>query len=146
MAHAHPALPQMLKGVDLFAELDDSVISSLIEAGSMIHTPAGHVVVRQGDTDAGLQVIVDGTVTVEVNGVRREGELGPGDYFGEISLLDGGPRSATLTAGDRGLETFAVSALTFSPLIDAHPGLSRSLLRALCARIRALDVEASATC
>jgi CRP-like cAMP-binding protein len=146
MSHAHPALPKMLKGIDLFSGLTDEVITELIQAGSMIHTPPGREVVTQGDTDSGLQVILDGTVSVDVNGVRRDDTLGPGDYFGEISLIDGGRRSATLTAGEEGLETFAVSPLTFWPLIDRHPTLTRTLMKALCARIRALDVEATATC
>jgi CRP/FNR family transcriptional regulator, cyclic AMP receptor protein len=146
MAHGHPALPEMLKGIDLFAELPDEVILELVEAGSTIHTPGGHTVVRQGESDSGLQVVLHGTATVEVGGIRREGALRPGDYFGEISMIDGRGRSATITAGEEGLETFAVSTLTFWPLIDRHAHLRRSLMKALCARIRALDVEASATC
>ncbi|MDF2094007.1 cyclic nucleotide-binding domain-containing protein [Knoellia sp. 3-2P3] len=146
MAHGHPALPEMLKGIDLFAELPDEVILELVEAGSTIRTPGGHAVVRQGESDSGLQVVLEGTATVDVGGVRRDGTLGPGDYFGEISVIDGGSRSATITAGEDGLETFAVSPLTFWPLIDRHASLRRCLMKALCARIRALDVEASATC
>lgn len=146
MAHAHPALPGMLKDIDLFAELPDEVVLEMVEAGSTMHTPAGHVVVRQGDPDAGLHVVIEGSATVDVGGVRRDGALGPGDYFGEISLIDGGNRSATITAGEQGIETFAVSPLNFWPLIDRHAPLRRSLMKALCARIRALDVEANATC
>jgi CRP-like cAMP-binding protein len=146
MAHAHPALPQMLKGIDLFAELPEEVVLELVAAGSTIHTPGGHTVVRQGEADSSLQVVLQGTATVDVGGVRRDGALGPGDYFGEISLIDGGSRSATITAGEEGLETFAVSPLAFWPLIDRHASLRRGLMKALCARIRALDVEANATC
>jgi len=143
---SHQSLPEMLKGIDLFAGLPDDVLSDLVEAGATIHTPGGRAVVSQGSDDAGLRVVLKGSAVVEVNGTRRAGELGPGDYFGEISLLDGGQRSATITAGDEGLETFAVSPLTFWPLIDRHASLRRSLMKALCGRIRALDVEANATC
>lgn len=147
MSHlTRSALPDLLKAIDLFAGLPDTVLADLVASGSIIRTPGGHAVVSQGDEDAGLQVILDGTVVVDVGGVRREGVLGPGDYFGEISLVDGGRRSATLTAGDEGVETFAISPLTFWPLIDRHASLRRSLLKGLCARIRALDVEANATC
>lgn len=147
MSHlTRSALPELLKEIDLFAGLPDAVVADLVASGSTIRTPAGHAVVTQGDEDAGLQVVLDGSVVVDVGGVRREGSLGPGDYFGEISVIDGGRRSATLTAGDEGLETFAISPLTLWPLIDRHASLRRSLLKALCARIRALDVEANATC
>jgi CRP-like cAMP-binding protein len=147
MTHAtRSTLADLLKGIDLFAGLPEAVIADLVASGSTIRTPAGHAVVTEGNEDAGLQVVLAGTVLVDVGGVRREGALGPGDYFGEISVIDGGRRSATLTAGEEGVETFAISPLTFWPLIDRHASLRRSLLRALCARIRALDVEANATC
>ena len=147
MSHlTRSALPDLLARIDLFAGLPEAVIADLVASGSTLRTPAGHPVVTQGDEDAGLQVVLAGTVVVEVGGVRRAGELGPGDYFGEISVIDGGGRSATLTAGEDGVETFAISPLTFWPLVDRHASLRRSLLKGLCARIRALDAEANATC
>jgi CRP-like cAMP-binding protein len=71
--------------------------------------------------------------------VTRGDALGPGDYFGEISVIDGLGRSATLTAGEEGLETFTISPLNFWPLVDRHPTMAHTLLRALSARIRELD-------
>ena len=143
---SHPQLTTFLAGIDLFAGLPEDVISDLVQAGSVIHTPAGHVVVRQGDAEAGLRVVLEGSAVIDVDGSRRPGELGPGDYFGEISLIDGRGRSATVTAGERGLDSFAVSPISFWPLLDRHDSLRRTLLAALGARIRALDVEASAVC
>jgi CRP-like cAMP-binding protein len=61
-----------------------------------------------------------------------------GDYFGEISMIDGSPRSATVISGPEGLKTFALSALAFAPMLD-RPDVSRVLLRALCARIRSIQ-------
>jgi CRP-like cAMP-binding protein len=136
---AHRTLTESLADIDLFSGLPDQVISDLIQAGSTIHTPAGHTAVCQGSSDAGLQVVLQGTALVEVNGKRRGDPLGPGDYFGEISVIDGLGRSATLTAGEEGLETFTISPLNFWPLVDRHPTMAHSLLRALTARIRQLD-------
>jgi len=140
---AHQTLSESLTDIDLFSGLPEQVISDLVEAGSTIHTPAGHTAVCQGSSDAGLQVVLKGSATVEVNGVTRGSPLGPGDYFGEISVIDGLGRSATLTAGEEGLETFTISPLNFWPLVDRHPSMAHALLRALCARIRALDASAA---
>jgi CRP/FNR family transcriptional regulator, cyclic AMP receptor protein len=136
---AHQTLTESITDIDLFAGLPDEVISDLVEAGSTMHTPAGHTAVCQGSSDAGLQVVLKGSATVQVNGVTRGSPLGPGDYFGEISVIDGLGRSATLTAGEDGLDTFTISPLNFWPLIDRHPTMAHTLLRALTARIRELD-------
>jgi CRP-like cAMP-binding protein len=70
--------------------------------------------------------------------------VGPGEYFGDISVIDGLGRSATLTAGDEGLETFTISPLNFWPLVDQHPAIAHTVMRALCARIRKLDAKGTA--
>jgi CRP-like cAMP-binding protein len=136
---AFRTLTESLHDIDLFSGLPDEVISDLVQAGSTIHTPAGHRAVCQGSSDAGLQVVLKGSASVQVNGVTRGDALGPGDYFGEISVIDGLGRSATLTAGEEGLETFTISPLNFWPLVDRHPTMAHTLLRALSARIRELD-------
>ena len=135
-------LPSTLAKIDLFAQTSESVLQEIADAGSVIDTPAGRVVAAQGSSDAGLQVVLEGSADVEVNGTPRP-EILPGDFFGEISLIDGGGRSATVTAGKDGLKTFAISQLSFSPLIDKHPDLARSLLKALCARVRAIESSQS---
>ena len=131
-------LPTTLAEIDLFSHTSASVLQEIVDAGAIIDTPAGRTVAAQGSSDAGLQVVLEGSAEVEVNGIRRP-EILPGAFFGEISLIDGGGRSATVTAGQDGLKTFAISQLSFSPLIDKHPDLARSLLKALCARVRAIE-------
>jgi CRP-like cAMP-binding protein len=137
---SHPSLHDLLASLDLFAGVPEEVLEDVIGAGATIHTPAGKEVVTQGAADAGLHVVLKGGATITVNG-REHGRVSPGDYFGEISLIDGLERSATLTAEEGGLDTFAISPWKFSPLIDQHPPLARSLLRCLTRRIR--DLEAA---
>jgi CRP-like cAMP-binding protein len=135
---AYQPLTSVLAGIDLFSGLPDDVLSEIVAAGTTHSTPPGGAVVTQGSLDAGLQVVLEGSATVDVSGTQR-GEIRPGEYFGEISVIDGRGRSATLTAGPDGLKTFAISSLNFSPLIDKHPALARALLKVLCARVRELD-------
>ncbi len=136
----HRSLPKILADIDLFSGVPDSVLSDLVNVGTTFTTPAEGKAVTQGSSSAGLQVVLEGSADVEVNGVRRPA-VGPGQYFGEISVIDGGGRSATLIAGDEGLKTFAISPINFSGLIDKHPELARSLLKALCARVRTLEAN-----
>ncbi len=131
---------QALAGIDLFAGLSQATLADLVQRGTTFTTAPGQHVVEQGAEQVGLQVVLDGTADVSVNGVRRR-SLVPGDYFGEISMIDGAPRSATVVSGSEGLTTFRLSALAFQPMLE-NPEVSRTLLKALCARIRSLEAGA----
>jgi CRP-like cAMP-binding protein len=135
---AYESLPHMLSKIDLLSDVPDKVISDLVAAVTTFTTPPGGTAVTQGSSSAGLQVVLEGTAMVEVSGSARP-SMGPGSYFGKISVIDGQGRSATIKAGDDGLKTFAISPLNFSELIDKHPALAKALLKALCARIRSLE-------
>jgi CRP/FNR family transcriptional regulator, cyclic AMP receptor protein len=135
---AQLSLTRALGQIDLFAGVPDDVLGDLVAAGTTLTVAPGGTVTTQDSSDAGLQVVLEGSVDVDVNGVARP-PIEAGGYFGEISLIDGQGRSANVTAGDAGVTTFAISQLSFSPLIDKHPSLSRALLRVLCARIRSLE-------
>ncbi len=134
------ALRESLAQVDLFGGLNPTEMDQLVHCGTKFKKAAGRTVVEQGSADAGLQLILDGSATVFVNG-NEVGTMQAGEYFGEMSLLDGAPRSATLVAGPDGVETFAVSALAFSDLLDAHPDITRAVLKALVARIRSVEAR-----
>jgi len=126
-----------LADIDLFADLPKEVLDDLNQQGTTLTTSPGHQVISQGADDLGLRIVLEGSAEVTVNGQARPA-LGPGDYFGEISMIDGAPRSATVVAGPDGLKTFAVSSLAFAPMLD-RADVGRALLKALCARIRALE-------
>ncbi|MER7244008.1 cyclic nucleotide-binding domain-containing protein [Kribbella sp. NPDC000426] len=137
---SYESLPQFLAKIDLFEGLSQDTLSDLIERGTTLKIPAGSHVVEQGANDAGLQVVLAGSAEVEVNGVGRA-PLSVGDYFGEISMIDGQPRSATVVAGPDGLSTFALSSLAFAPLVRENSEVAQALLKALTARIRALESQ-----
>ncbi len=133
----------MLAGVDMFSALPASIISEIVQRGMTRQVGADKVLVQQGATDSGLQLILEGSAHVSVHGAAR-GLLEAGDYFGEISLIDSAPRSATVVAGPEGARTFSISPLAFSDILDAHPAVARSLLPMLTARIRRLEAERAA--
>ena len=131
-------LVEHLTDVDLFAGFSPKSLRRLSRMGRQFEHPPGKEVASEGGGGARFHLILEGRGHVEVRGHAR-GELGPGQYFGEISLVDGKPRSATVRAGDEGLRTFGIPAWEFRALLDEHPELTRALLDNLCARIRSVE-------
>lgn len=128
-----------LQTVDLFAALPGGALDDLMESGTNFKLAPGAEVVHQGASDAGFQIVRAGSATVTVNDVER-GTLHAGDYFGEMSLFDSDRRrTATILAGPDGLETFAISQLAFSELMNRNPQVARALLPVLVQRIQDLE-------
>lgn len=82
-------------------------------------------------------IIMEGEAEVHRGG-RRIATLGPGDYFGELALLDGGPRTATVVAASP-MRLLVLGQREFHSLLDEVPGLSAKIMRSMAARIRELD-------
>jgi CRP-like cAMP-binding protein len=84
-------------------------------------------------------LIVDGTATVSVGGRPRK-KLGAGDFFGEISLLDNGPRTATVTA-ETPIQLLGVTQWNFKRLVEGNPAIATKMLKTMAARLRAASEE-----
>ena len=139
---AQPAITEGLARVDLFSSLSRRDLERIARSGREVDHKPGKEVVTQGRSGIGFHLVLDGTADLEIGGRLRK-RLGAGDYFGEISLLDGKPRTATVRAGDEGLRTFGITAWEFQRLIKERPQVARALLVTLCARIR--DIEAASS-
>ena len=123
-----------LRRVPLFTGMTESAIASVRQITHEMEFETGQELVRQGDPGDCFIVIVDGHARVIQDGAVL-GDLGPGDYLGEIALIDGGPRTATVTATDR-VHALVVTRDDFSRLIDDHPSVRLDILTALTQRIR----------
>lgn len=131
---ATPDIAQMLSRIDLFAGLSGRQLKQLTARAKEVHHEPGQSVTSEGNVALGFHLIVEGEALVTQGGVERR-RLGPGDHFGEISMIDGQRRSATVTA-ETPLRTITVSHATFGELLDQDPGFARTLLTVLCARLR----------
>jgi CRP/FNR family transcriptional regulator, cyclic AMP receptor protein len=129
-----------LSSVPLFAACSRKELEKIARASDEVAVPAGKVLVEQGQVGRECFVIIEGTATVKRNG-RKVATLGPGAYFGELSLLDKGPRTATVEA-DTPLTVLVLGPREFTGVLDDIPGLSHKLLASLAQRIRELDAKA----
>jgi len=127
--------------VDLFRDLPKAQLKRLAHATTEVWHPPGKAVATEGSGGLAFHLIIEGSATVGKDG-RELRTLGPGDYFGEISMIDGRPRSATVTALEP-MKAVAIPHQTFETLIDEDPEFARHLLKALCARLREAEARAS---
>lgn len=126
-----------LAEITLFSALSKRDLQRIAKASNEITRPAGTVLVDQGDAGREAFVVIEGTATVKRNG-RKVATLGPGDAIGELSLLDHGPRTASVTA-DTPMTVLVLSAREFSGVLEEVPGLTHKLLNQLANRVRQLD-------
>jgi CRP/FNR family cyclic AMP-dependent transcriptional regulator len=129
-------IQQRLRSVPLFSAFSDKQIRRIADAGKQVELPEGRVVAREDQSGEGFHVILEGRVSVNVRGVDRA-TLGPGQFFGEMSLIDGKPRSATVTVIEP-TTTFSITSWEFHPLLD-DADFTKGLLAELAARIRASE-------
>ncbi len=108
----------LLRRVPAFAALPPPEIEGLARALKPLHAPAGHVIVRQGETGDRLYVIADGSVTVSRDHAPLA-TMGRGAIFGEIALLTGSPRSADVTAATDA-ELYALDGAPFMAAMTSH--------------------------
>lgn len=132
-----PAPVELLRRVPLFSELEGRDLERLAQSfKERIFTP-GHAIATEGQTGIGFFVIEDGRASVTVRGEERR-KLGPGDFFGEIALIDDGARTATVTA-DTELRCYGLTAWEFRPLVEENASIAWRLLQGLAKRLRAAE-------
>jgi CRP-like cAMP-binding protein len=126
-----------LEAVPLLAECTRRQLKAVARITDVIEVPAGTVLARQGQPGNEFYLIVDGSARVEVS-ARKRARLAPGAFFGEMSLLDGGPRSATVTA-DTAIRVLVIKRRHFTTLLKEAPALTHKILAILARRVRDLE-------
>ncbi|MEY3619460.1 MAG: hypothetical protein RL726_2158 [Actinomycetota bacterium] len=128
---------ESLRRVSLFSSCSTKDLEKIAKAGDEVTLAAGTVIVDQGQTGREAFVIISGSATVKRNG-KKVATLGTGSVVGELSLLDHGPRTATVVA-ETECTMLVISQRQFLAVIDAIPAISHKLLATLAGRIRELD-------
>ena len=130
-----PGVPiEVLKRVPLFEDLTRREASQVARLFKERRFSQGETVVREGSGGAAFFLIESGEANVSVRGKPR-GTLEPGDYFGEIALIDGGARTATITATSD-LVCYGLTYWDFRPLVQDNPAIAWKLLQSLAKKLR----------
>jgi len=133
---------ELLGGVPLFSACSKRELSRIASLADEVDVPEGKVLTREGDQGREFFVVVEGQARVMVGDRGRVSALGPGASFGEMSLLDQGPRSATVEA-ETDMELLVLDARSFSSLLNEVPSVARKVLAAMAGRLRAAEREAT---
>lgn len=131
---------QHLSDVPLFSACSKKDLQKVARASDEIDVPAGKVLCQEGDTGREFFLILDGKASVK-RGKRKVATLERGQFFGELALLDRGPRSATVEA-DTDMTLLVLGQREFGGLVDEVAGLSHKLLAAMATRLRDADSRA----
>ncbi len=128
------ASADILKKVPLFAELDDRELGQIATSMRERRYKAGDVVTQEGAGGVGFFVVEEGEADVSVAG-EGKGSVGPGDYFGEIALINESPRTATLTARTD-MVCYGMTPWDFRPLVESNSAIAWKLLTAMAEKMK----------
>jgi len=133
----------VLGSVDIFRGLRPRVLKRLAQAGKVMEAPPGAEIIRAGESVSGfhahsplhMHVILAGDATVRMNDQEIE-RLVVDDYFGDLALIDGQPRSADVVAGPSGLTTWSLGKAEFDKVVKEHPEVLLPMIKVVVARLR----------
>ena len=126
---------ELLGGCPLFGGVARDDLAAIGDRSVEVDFPADHVIARQGEIGTGLFVVIDGAVRVVRDG-QELARLGGGDFFGEMSVIDGLPRVAQVVT-TKPTRCLALASWEFERIVLEHPTIGLAILRGLSARLRA---------
>jgi len=125
---------EVLRRIPLFGDLDPAELQKIAVLFHERDFTPGTTIIEEGACGSGFYVIEAGQAQVRIQG-EPEGTLQAGDYFGEIALIDDGPRMATVTAATR-LDTWALAPADFRALVESRGMIGWKLLRGMARLLR----------
>jgi CRP/FNR family cyclic AMP-dependent transcriptional regulator len=131
---------ELLQRIPLFAELEPRELERLSASFKERTFDAGQSVATEGEGGVGFFVIESGEASVTVHGDER-GRLGPGDYFGDVAMIDQGDRTASIKAESE-LKCYGLTFWDFRPIVENEPRIAWPLLQAMAKRLRQAEAEA----
>jgi CRP-like cAMP-binding protein len=129
-----------LAKVPLFSGVPKKDLQKLAKAAEEVEIEAGRTLVDQGRAGHEFYLILEGTAVVRRNN-RKVAELGPGQYFGELAILDRGPRSASVVA-NTAMRVLVLNQRSFVGILDSVPGMAYKMLTVMAQRLREADTRA----
>jgi CRP-like cAMP-binding protein len=130
---------EILRGCRLFSGLPAEQVAAVADVATEVEFAAERVIARQGEIGTGFFVVMSGQVRVVRDGVTIA-RLGPGEFFGELSVLDGGPRIAQVVT-DQPTRCLALATWDFERVLLEQPSLTLAILRELARRLRSVSEE-----
>jgi CRP-like cAMP-binding protein len=127
---------ELLAGCPLFHGVGAENLAAVSDRAAEVDFPAGRVIARQGEIGTGFFIVIDGRVRV-VRDNETLATLGPGDFFGELSVLDRMPRTAQVVA-EVPTRCLALASWDFEQVLLDHPALALAILRGLAGRLRSV--------
>ena len=135
---------ELIKKVDIFSGLDKAYLEQISEYCVEKSYKEGETIIRQGDSGIGLFMIVSGLVTIMKETAGGEhlyiAEHGPGEFFGEMSVLDNAPRSANVIAKEDTI-CLVLSAWDFKARMATHPEIALKILPVIVRRFRETNAK-----
>ncbi len=131
---------ELLQRIPLFADLEPRELKRLSGSFKERTFEAGASVATEGEGGAGFFVIESGEAVVSIHGDER-GRLGPGDYFGDIAMIDQGERTASIHA-ESDLKCYGLTFWDFRPIVESDARIAWPMLQAMAKRLREAEAEA----
>jgi CRP/FNR family transcriptional regulator, cyclic AMP receptor protein len=135
---ARPSAETIAK-VPLFSDLEGRELERIADSFKERRYGAGDTIASEGKSGAGFFVIAEGTANVTVGGNQRA-TLGPGDYFGEVALIDEGARTASLSA-ETDMVCYGMTFWEFRPIVESDARIAWKLLQALARKLREAELR-----
>jgi CRP-like cAMP-binding protein len=132
---------EALKASPFFADLHPAELESVLAMGRRVHFDAGQAIVERGDRSDGMYIVIDGHAQVDVGG--RYHDMRAGSFFGEMALIHGGRRGATVRAVEP-VEALMIPGEDFRTFLLAHPSVAVTMLETLVRRLHEIQQRVEA--